>query len=127
MKQEHRQLKTHRLAEKLVTYLRSHQPATVAAIVLAGVMTSKEAGGGLQYGIRHGVIERVKRPGAAYNGRLQYRLTGRRLPRVSLAEDDGASAPSFDALLSAWGIAPVAPPVPTHAPGRIITFTGARE
>jgi hypothetical protein len=127
MKQEHRQLKTHRLAEKLITYLRSHQPATIPTIVLAGVMTATEARGGLQYGIRHGVIERVKRPGATNSDRLQYQLTGRCLPKVMFADNDDLSAPSFDALLSVWGIEPVPPPVPTHAPGRIITFSGARE
>jgi hypothetical protein len=71
MKQKPGQLKTHRHAQKLVVYLRRHQPATVAAVVLAGLMTSREARGGLQYGIRHGVIERVKRPGAAYKRPFQ--------------------------------------------------------
>jgi hypothetical protein len=127
MKQKPGQLKTHRHAQKLVAYLRTDQPATVAAIVLAGLMTSREARGGVQYGIRHGMIERVKRPGAAYNERTGYRLTGRSLPAVIVAEDNDASGPSFDALLDVWGIAPLPPPMPTHAPGRIITFGAAHD
>jgi len=123
-RQKPRRLKTHSNAEKLITFLRKHQPATVTvtAIVRAGLMNSRDASGGLQYGIRHGAIEREMRPGATYSERVQYRLTGRPLGRPPMPAGDDPGAPSFDALLKAWGITPVRPPVPVRAPGRIVTF-----
>lgn len=40
-------------------------------------MNPREASDARQYGFRHGVIERIRRPGARPNERVQYRLTGR--------------------------------------------------
>jgi pantothenate kinase type III len=95
-------LKTRRNAERLIGYLREqHQPVTVARIVAAGIMNSHDASDAIQYGVRHGVIERIKRRGARANERVQYRLTSHSLP----ATRKDVAAPSFDALLTAWGIA----------------------
>ncbi|MFM0068781.1 hypothetical protein [Paraburkholderia aspalathi] len=57
-------MKTHRNAERLIGYLRGqHQPVTVARVVDAGVMSSRDASDARQYGVRHSVIERIRRPG----------------------------------------------------------------
>lgn len=101
-------MKNHRHAEQLIAYLREQsQPVTVARIVAAGVMNSRDASDAIQYGVRHGVFERIRRPGARANERVQYRLTGHRLPAVR-----EAGTPSFDALLTAWGIARIPPQLP---------------
>ena len=106
-------MKVHRNTEKLVQYLRAHpQPTTVARIVLAGVMSSGDASKAILYGIQLGVIERIRRPGAPQGERVQYRLTGQSLQPVRKAVD----APSFDALLTAWGIALVPPRLPACPP-----------
>ncbi|MFL9937164.1 hypothetical protein P0D88_51570 [Paraburkholderia sp. RL18-103-BIB-C] len=104
-------------AEKLIDYLRRHpQPTTVAELANAGVMNSRDASDALQYGVRHGVIERIRRPGARPNERVQYRLTGRPVPSAA----KGAAGPSFDGLLTAWGIARVPPRLPEHVPTRVV-------
>ncbi len=108
-----RRMKVHRHAEKLVQYLRAHpQPTTVARIALAGVMTAGDASKAIQYGIQLGVIERIRRPGASQAERVQYRLTGQPLQPVRKAVGE----PSFDALLTAWGIALVPPRLPACPP-----------
>ncbi|MFM0515411.1 hypothetical protein [Paraburkholderia sp. RL17-373-BIF-A] len=59
-------------AGKLIDYLRRHpKPTTVAELASAGVMNSRDASDALQYSVRHGVIERVRRPGARSNERVQ--------------------------------------------------------
>jgi hypothetical protein len=93
-------MKVHDNADTLVRWLRQHQPATVAQIAANRVMNSREASDAVQYGVRHGVFERVKRPGASANERVQYRLTGQPLPTLK-----ASPGPSFDGLLQAWGIA----------------------
>ncbi|MGF6408391.1 hypothetical protein OKW37_000061 [Paraburkholderia sp. MM5482-R2] len=93
-------MKVHDNADKLVRWLRQHQPATVAQIAANRVMTSRDASDAMQYGVRHGVFERVKRLGASANERVQYRLTGHPLPPLK-----STPGPSFDGLLQAWGIA----------------------
>ncbi|MEM5388345.1 hypothetical protein VSR68_32975 [Paraburkholderia phymatum] len=98
-------MKAHGNVEKLVRWLREHQPATVAQIVANGVMNSRDASDAVQYGVRHGVLERIKRPGARPNERVQYRLTGQALPALKTAP----AAPSFDGLLQAWSIARTPP------------------
>lgn len=70
-------------------------------------MSQREIYDALQYCIRHGVIERERCPGAALNQRILYRLTGAPLPGGKVL-----SGPSFDALIGAWGIACVPPPLP---------------
>ncbi|CAE6866899.1 hypothetical protein R75465_08019 [Paraburkholderia aspalathi] len=104
-------------AERLIDYLRKHpQPTTVAALAAAGVMNSRDASDAVQYGVRHGVIERIRRPGARPNERAQYQLTGRPSP----VAPKGIAGPSFDALLTAWGIARVPPRLLEHAPARVV-------
>lgn len=63
-------------------------------------MNSRDASDALQYGVRHGVFERVKRLGASASERVQYRLTGQPVPPLKTRP-----GPSFDGLLQAWGIA----------------------
>ena len=100
-------MNTRRNTERLIGYLREqHQPVTIARIAAAGVMNSHDASDAIQYGVRHGVIERIKRRGARANERVQYRLTGHPLP----AARKDVAAPSFDALLTAWGVAHIPPP-----------------
>lgn len=72
-------------------------------------MTSREAYEALQYAIRHGVIAREKHPGAAPDERVTYRLTGQSLTATK------APSFSFDALLTAWGIA-CSPPQSENSP-----------
>jgi hypothetical protein len=98
-------MKAHSNAQKLVSWLREHQPATVAQIAAHRVMNSRDASDAVQYGVRHGVFERIKRPGASANQRVQYRLTGQPLPALKSMPP----APSFDGLLQAWGIARTPP------------------
>ncbi|QQC64363.1 hypothetical protein [Paraburkholderia ginsengisoli] len=97
-------MKARHNAQKLIQWLHQHQPATVAQIAANGVMNSRDASDAVQYGVRHGVLERVKRPDASANARVQYRLTGQALPVLKTA-----AAPSFDGLLQAWGIARTPP------------------
>jgi hypothetical protein len=102
-------MKAHDNAEKLGRWLRQHQPATVAQIAANRVMDSRDASDAVQYGVRHGVFERVKRQGASANERVQYRLTGQSLPALK-----STPAPSFDELLQAWGIASTPPRLTTR-------------
>ncbi|MBC8751293.1 MULTISPECIES: hypothetical protein [Paraburkholderia] len=97
-------MKAHSNAQKLIRWLRQNQPATVAQIAANGVMNSRDASDAVQYGVRHGVFDRIKRPGASANERVQYRLTGQSLPALK-----SAPVPSFDGLLQAWGIARTPP------------------
>ena len=109
-------MKVHRNTEKLVQYLREHpQPTTVARIALAGVMSSGDTSKAIQYGVQLGVIERIRRPGAPQAERVQYRLTGQSLQPAR----NGVGAPSFDALLTAWGIALVPPRLPACPPDAV--------
>jgi hypothetical protein len=101
-------MKAHANSEKLIVWLRLHQTATVAQIAASGMMNSRDASDALQYGLRYGTFERVKRPGARPNERVQYRLTGTPLPLLRTP-----AAPSFDGLLSAWGIARIPPQLPS--------------
>ncbi|CAE6862518.1 hypothetical protein R69746_07893 [Paraburkholderia aspalathi] len=101
-------MKSYRHAEQLIAYLREQpQPVTVAHIAAAGIMNSRDASDAIQYGVRHGVFERIRRPGARANERVQYKMTGHRLPAAR-----EAGTPSFDALLTAWGIARIPPQLP---------------
>jgi len=88
--------------EKLIWYCRENpQPITLARVVMANLMQAREAYEAAQYGIRHGVIVRIARPGAQSNQRVWYRWTGQPLPPIG----NGSAPPSFDALLTAWGMA----------------------
>lgn len=93
-------MKTHRNAERLIEYMREHQPTTATRVVMDGVMNARDVSGAIRHGMRHGVLERVKRGDASPGERFQYRLTGRALP----PDRTEGRTPSFDALLVAWGI-----------------------
>lgn len=107
-------MKTYENARKLMHWMRQHQPATVAQIAAGGLLNSREASDTVQYGVRHGVFERIKQPGAGGNERVQYRLTGHALP-----VHKAAPVPSFDGLLQAWGIARTPPDLKTGATRRL--------
>lgn len=110
-------MKTHRNAERLIAYLRElHQPVTVTHVAIAGVMNRRDASDAMQYGVRQGAIERIKVRGASARERVLYRLTGQQLPVLKKEE----SAPSFDGLLAAWGIARVPPQLSTEVSMRVV-------
>ena len=98
-------MKLYDKAQKLIAWWPANQPATVKQIASAGILNSRDASEAIRYGMRHGTIESVKREGAHPDERELYRLTGQPLPVAGKAP----SPPSFDELLSAWGIARVAP------------------
>lgn len=98
-------MKAHRNTETLVDWLRQHQPATVAKITVSGLMNSRDASDAVQYAARHGILERIRRPGASATERVQHRLTGQQLPVLKAAP----AVPSFDSLLQAWGVARTPP------------------
>lgn len=108
-------MKAHHNAEKLFVWLLQHQPATIKQITASGLLNSREASDSVRYAIRCGVIEAHRRAGAAAEERVPYQLTGRPLPAPKTA----APAPSFDALLSAWGIAQVPPTLPSRMARRV--------
>ncbi|TDG02015.1 hypothetical protein E1N52_41915 [Paraburkholderia guartelaensis] len=63
-------------------------------------MNSRTASDAVQYALRYGALEHVVRRGASAKNRVNYRATG-----VALPIPRSKSAPSFDELLAAWGIA----------------------
>lgn len=95
------QMKSRRNVETLMRYLRVHQPATVVRMAEANMMNTRDVSDAMRYGVRWGVFEREKC--ADIPGRAQYKLTGQSLA----ANGAGPCAPSFDALLAAWGFPPV--------------------
>lgn len=101
----------------LVRWLSEHQPATVAHVVAVCLRDSRDASNAIQWAMRHGVLEKVKRPGS----RVHYLLTGKALPinKPNLA-------PSFDELLQAWGIA-LKPPQLTVCAVRKIEFVDGEQ
>ena len=103
-----RRTKTYGNTQKLIEYLRTNQPATVTHVVNDGVLNSREASDAMQFGVRRGVIECIKRKGESPSERVIYRLTGHQLAEPRKV----GVAPSFDALLNAWGIAQVPPEMP---------------
>jgi len=67
-------MKSHRLAEQLIAYLREQPlPVIVARIVAAGIMNSRDSSGAIQYSVRHGGFERITRLGTRANERVQHR------------------------------------------------------
>ncbi|EEF24995.1 conserved hypothetical protein [Ricinus communis] len=103
-------------AEQLVQWLERNQPATLARVVSAGVMSMADAANALQYGIRHRIIVRDGLPDAAPGGACRYRLTGRPL----VFERPSVIVNPFDALLTAWGIALVPPELPGRLSVRVM-------
>ena len=98
-------MKVYDKVQKLIAWWPVNQAVTVKQIVTAGVLNSRDASDAIRYGARHGAIERVKREGTHSDERELYRLTGQPLPVAGKAP----TPPSFDELLSAWGIARVPP------------------
>lgn len=121
------------LVRLLAWWRENPQPATITALVKAGLITAGDASHTMQYGMRHGVVERLEREGSRPSERAVYQWTGKPLPppgpdrqpiRDRVTGPDTlrpATGPSFDALLTAWGIAlnpPRLPPadLPRHRP-----------
>ncbi|WP_321949339.1 hypothetical protein [Paraburkholderia sp. J10-1] len=93
-------MSTHENAEVLLAWFRERASATVSEIVASGLMKSRTASDAVQYALRNGALERIVRSGASAKERVHYRTTGIALP----APRTQAGKPSFDGLLTAWGI-----------------------
>jgi hypothetical protein len=113
-----KRIETRSNAEALVRYLDQHQPATLASVMSADVMSLNDATNALQYGIRHRMIERVELPGGHSGDLARYRPTG----RSQAKEKKESGMRPFDALLVAWGIATVPPELPGKLSVRVIAF-----
>ncbi|MFL9998584.1 hypothetical protein PQR34_45530 [Paraburkholderia sediminicola] len=121
-------MKTYDNLQRLIAWWReSPEPATITTLVKAGLLTSGDASNTIQYGMRHGVIQRIDLQCGRPSERTVYRWTGQPSPPAPIERKRGPIAgakaaaaqtgPSFDALLSAWGIATVPPRLPTtHSP-----------
>ena len=92
-------MSTHANAEALVAWVRQRPSATVSDIAASGLMNSRTASDAVQYPLRCGALERITRRGASAKDRVRYRATGMALPASRVQ-----SVPSFDGLLTAWGI-----------------------
>ncbi len=83
--------------ETLIDWFRRREkPAGMAEICAAGLFDVRAAHGAVGYAVRHHVLK------GEMSRRRLYRLTGRPLP-----SERRDVAPSFDALLAAWGFPPV--------------------
>ena len=100
-------MSTHANAGALVAWVSQRASATVSDIAASGLMSSRTASDAVQYARRCGALERVIRRGASAKDRVHYRATG-----VALPERRAQSAPSFDGLLTAWGIVLAPPQIP---------------
>ncbi|CAE6863636.1 hypothetical protein R75461_08125 [Paraburkholderia nemoris] len=111
--------------EKMIAYLREHpQPVTITAMVTAGVVAPGEASHAVQYGVRLGVIEHLRRRASRPSERNLYRWTGQPLPPLSAGNDSASvpAGPSFDALLGAWGMATEPPRLPAAGSPRCVSL-----
>ena len=90
----------HENAEVLLAWFRERASATVSEIVASGLMKSRTASDAVQYALRNGALERIVRSGASAGDRVHDRATGVALP----APRAQSGQPSFDGLLTAWGI-----------------------
>jgi hypothetical protein len=108
-------MKAHTNAARIMGWIKQNglDTATAAQVGASRLMTARDAAYALEYGARHGALERVKRADCAQNERVAFRPTGKALPKLRVHSE----APSFDALLSAWGI-PTVPPRLTGFPSR---------
>jgi hypothetical protein len=110
-------MKIHRNAEVLIRYLDNQPgPVTAAKVIRAGLMDPRDTSAAIRYGVLHGAIERVRVRGVSAVERIRYRLTDLPLPSPKCS----MIAPSFDALLEAWGIARVPPQEPARTSARIV-------
>jgi len=93
-------MSTRENAEVLLAWFRQRSSATVSDIVASGLMKSRRASDAVQYALRNGALERIVRTGASAKERVHYRATGITLP----VPRTQTGQPSFDGLLTAWGI-----------------------
>jgi hypothetical protein len=101
-------MKVHEDAQRVMDWLADNQPATIAQITAAGMMTARAASNAIDYATSNRAIEPIQSHGQRVSERFDYRLTGRPLPTRP-----GLKSPlSFDALLVAWGIALNPPSLP---------------
>lgn len=110
-------MKTSGNLEKLVFYLRDHQPATIAKVIKDCMLNRRDASAAMQAGLQQGVIERFKVSEARPGERVLYRLTPHWTTRKRSVV---RSQPSFDALLIAWGISSAACQRPYEGRSRIV-------
>lgn len=108
-------MKAHTNASKIMGWIKENGTgtATAAQVGASRLMSARDAAYALEYGARHGALERIKRPGSPQNERVAFKLTGKALPKLPAQ----SAAPSFNALLKAWGI-PTIPPRPRGFPSR---------
>lgn len=92
-------MSTHVNAEAVVAWVRQRPSATVSDIAASGLMSSRTASDAVQYALRCGALERVIRRAMSAKDRVHYRATG-----VTLPAPRAQSVPTFDGLLTAWGI-----------------------
>jgi hypothetical protein len=107
-------MKSREAAKLLFDWLRTHSPASIAQIRAAGLFQPRDAHFAIQFGLRYEIFGVEKRSAARQADRAAYFLTGKPFP----GDKDRPAEPSFDGLLSAWGIALV-PPKQSSVPGRI--------
>lgn len=106
-------MKSRESAKLLFVWLGTHAPASIAQIRAAGLFQARDAHFAIQFGLRWGIFGAENRSLARQDERTAYSLTGKPFP----AERELPAEPSFDGLLSAWGIArtpPTLPSVPTR-------------
>ncbi len=97
-------MSTYANAKALIAWIQQRPSVSVREIVASGMMESHTASNAVQYALRNGALERVGRSSPGAKERVRYRATGETLPTPRTR-----SMPSFDGLLTAWGIA-LAPP-----------------
>ncbi|WP_250479988.1 MULTISPECIES: hypothetical protein [unclassified Caballeronia] len=114
-------LSKRRKIEKLIRWMRKHQPAHLQEVVHAGLLSLADATEAIQHGFAQGVFTQASHAPTTPVDRIPYELTGRRL---RLSKDP--NPPSFDALLHVWGIEPMSLPS-TTMPTRVVTLLDADQ
>jgi len=100
-------MRIHASALTLLAWLRQRESASVREIASSGLMSSREASDVVQYAMRYGALERITSVPVT-RGSTRYRSTGAPLPELRSV----FASPSFDGLLSAWGITQHPPELP---------------
>jgi hypothetical protein len=100
-------MNAHACTLKLLAWLQDRESASVGDIAAAGLMNSRQASDVVRYALRNGAIAKTT-SGKSGRGATRYRATGASLPE----QRSGTTAPCFDGLLSAWGIAQEPPQLP---------------
>ena len=102
-------MKTRDNAKTIFDWLVKYQPSTAGQIAAATNLSSEDVARALQCGVRLGVLS-PKRRGAAKQGeRVTYSAAADTFP----GQRSDTPRPTFDALLSAWGLALVPPRLPS--------------